>query len=95
MRNCVTRQLDRTSKARNPNSNQRFASIRQHGFGHTQTGDLPRPVAGKHTMRSFGLHEFDLDDRWARLIHARDTAARHGLEGEEGHGVGAMAAGRG
>lgn len=76
-------------------SDQRFTGIRDQRFRNAKARHMTRAMTGKHAVRPLGLDELDLDDRRARLIHAGDTAARHRFQGEQRHGCGAMACGRG
>ena len=46
-----------------------------------------------HTVKRHVAHildKLDLDDRWARLVHACHASARHRLQGEQRHRGGAM-----
>ena len=78
-----------------PPSDERFAGVGNQRFGNAEARHVTRTVTGKHAVRSLRLDKLDLDDGRARLIHAGHTAARHRFQGEQRHGCGAVACGRG
>ena len=72
-------------------SDEGLAGIRDQRFGNAEARHMARAMTGKHAVRSLCLHELDLDDRRARLIHTGYTAARHRFQSEQRHGCGAVA----
>ena len=76
-------------------SDERLACLGDKRFGNAKARHVTRTMAGKNAVRSLRLHELDLDDRWTRLIDTGHAAARHRFQGEQRHGCGAVACGRG
>ena len=72
-------------------SDERFARIGHERLRNAQARDVAGPVPRKDAVRPLRLDELDLDNGRARLVDARDAAARHRLEREERHRGGTLA----
>jgi hypothetical protein len=80
---------------RDLSSDERLAGLRNQRFGDAESRYVTRTMAGEHTVRSLRFDKLDLDDRRTGLVDAGHTAARHRFQGEQRHGCGAVACGRG
>src|SRR6266545_3033534 len=66
-------------------SNRRLGASTFKHIRHAKADDLARSVPKKAAMRSFCLDKLQFDDGGPGAINRCNAAARHGLEGDQGH----------